>query len=164
MRVRLLKAAWIRLRCAFLNQHSEPYMESKIPLPTDNIYKFYALFSLFLFIFSVGALLYNSQATNQIIFKTVVEVSALKEQDKPSDSVRTRIEALERQMEIAVSDRDLFRWVLAGLSGFSFWGGVYGFFCWHRRIQPIADQMSVAQLELAKLQAAKLRAELGDAE
>ena len=29
-------------------------MESKIPLPTDNIYKFYALFGLLLFIFAFG--------------------------------------------------------------------------------------------------------------
>lgn len=32
-------------------------MENKIPLPTDNIYKFYALFGLLLLVFTIGAAL-----------------------------------------------------------------------------------------------------------
>jgi len=42
-------------------------MESKIPLPTDNIYKFYALFGLLLFITSGLTVVWNSNTTNETI-------------------------------------------------------------------------------------------------
>jgi len=55
------------------------YMESKIPLPTDNIYKFYALFSLLLLIFSLGAFLYVQQSANEQVIAILPELEVLKE-------------------------------------------------------------------------------------
>lgn len=136
------------------------YMESKIPVPTDNIFKFYALFSLLLFIFSCGALIYSTQMTNQIIFSTVVELETLKEQPNPSNTVLAKIAGLERQKEIALKNRTFYEWVLGGLSGLSVWLGFYGFRRWHKDIQPVIDEMQRVQLEIARLQLEKLRVDM----
>lgn len=135
------------------------YMESKIPVPTDNIFKFYALFSLLIFIFSCGAVLYTTQMTNQIIFSTVVELEVLKEQPNPSGSVVAKMAALEHQKTIAIKNRDFYKWALGALSGLSFWLGFYGFRRWHIEIQPVIDEMQRVQLEIARLQLEKLKAE-----
>ncbi len=48
-------------------------MESKIPIPTDNIYKFYALFGLVILISCIAAFLYVYSSTNELIFKKAIE-------------------------------------------------------------------------------------------
>ena len=42
-------------------------MEDKIPIPTDNIYKFYALFGLVLFIFCAGSFIFVQEKTNDLL-------------------------------------------------------------------------------------------------
>lgn len=59
------------------------YMESKIPLPTDSIYKFLAMFSLLLVIFSVGAVIYASNSTNAVGFEHWVELEVLQAVEEP---------------------------------------------------------------------------------
>lgn len=53
-------------------------MESRVPLPTDNIFKFYALFGLLLTIFSAGSVLYVNKSTNDLAFEIAVEYETLK--------------------------------------------------------------------------------------
>lgn len=59
-------------------------MENKIPLPTDSIYKFYALFGLLLFIFSIGSTIYVSRSTNELVFTSAIEFETLKVIEKPT--------------------------------------------------------------------------------
>lgn len=134
-------------------------MESKIPLPTDNIYKFYALFALLLFIFSVGMMVFNGQSTNRLIFDSVIEKQKLLSEAPESPVSKAKIAVLDRQLEIATSDRDFARWFFAILAGGAFWLGFYGFKRWHNEIQPRLDETGRIQLEIAKLQLAKLQAE-----
>lgn len=160
MLIKLLKAAWIRLRCALLNQPSEPYMESKIPLPTDNIYKFYALFALLLFVFSVGMLVFVGQSTNRLIFDSVIEKQQLLTESPENPISKKKIEVLDRELEIAITNRTVSFWFFCILSGFSLSLGAYGFRRWHQDIQPRIDEASRVQLEISKLQLAKLQAEM----
>ena len=53
-------------------------MESNISVPTDNVYKFYAISSLLVLIFSMGAVLYLNKTTNDLAFNSVVELESLK--------------------------------------------------------------------------------------
>lgn len=59
-------------------------MESKIPLPTDNIYTFVALFSLVLLISSFGAIIFASNSSNAVVFEHWVELETLQAQEKPT--------------------------------------------------------------------------------
>lgn len=62
-------------------------MENRVPLPADNVYKFYVLCGLFLTIFSIGAIIYVSQSTNGLVFDVVIEYETLK-----TDPVRSVVD------------------------------------------------------------------------
>lgn|SRR5690554_5526708 len=129
-------------------------MENRVPLPTDNVYKFYALFGLLLTIFSIGAMLYVNQSTNDLIFDVAVEYETLKVDPVRSVADEARFKLLERKLEIAVLNKKTFLLCLAAL----FAGGglmvFYGFKKWHTEVQPVQD-------EIAKLSLLKLRREIG---
>lgn len=125
-------------------------MESRIPIPTDNIFKFYALFGLLLFVFGVGASLYNTRSTNDFVANAAVEYAQLSALPTPTAGEQKRKEILLRLLGIASEDKKLFRWASALIAAFCFWIAVYGFWIWHRRIQPIQD--AISRLQLRKLE------------
>lgn len=128
-------------------------LESQIPLPTDNIYKFYALFGLALFIFSLGAGIYETHATNELVFQTVVEQEALKQIQNPSPVDEARKLILQKRYDIGVTDSKVIRVLLIALAVGSFYLMIYGFWKWHKKVQPV-------QNEIAELQRDKLRLEV----
>lgn len=129
-------------------------MYSKIPLPTDNVYKFYALFGLALLMFGLASILYVNKATNDFMATAYVDLEELKSQAilKPRDEARKRI--LERQVEVAKNDKEFFLSGAAGVAAIGTLAMVLGFTRWQLRIQPVQD-------EIADLQLAKLRHEAG---
>lgn len=129
-------------------------MESRIPIPTDNIFKFYALFGLLTLVFSFGSSIYLTKSTNELLFTAVVELETLKAlpHTSPVDEVRKQV--LQRKIEIASDDKKTLQAGCGLLAGFAVVGLVYGFRKWHSEIQPVQD-------ELARLQLRKLRAEVG---
>lgn len=136
-------------------------MDSRIPVPTDNIYKFYALFGLLLFIFSLGSFFYVQQTYNQQAFELVPQLEELKEIESPSSAERARISVIERKFEINSSDKTFLLFCIGGLSGIALVLMGMGFVPWHTRIQPTLDRTNKAQAEITELQAIKLRRELG---
>jgi hypothetical protein len=135
-------------------------MESKIPLPTDNIYKFVALFSLVLLISSFGAIIVATNSANAVVFEHWVELETLQAQEKLSVEQTSRLKALERKIEVTISDKKTFIQLSGAGAAFGLFGIIFGFGYWHKKIQPLADQMAVTQLELARLQLLSLRADL----
>ncbi|TWC30198.1 hypothetical protein FBY03_12521 [Pseudomonas sp. SJZ079] len=135
-------------------------MESKLPVPTDNIFKFYALFSLLLFIFSVGSLLYVQQSINDLVFENLEEVEALRQQEGLTPPQELRKALLERKLEVATSNRGFFNKALGVLIGLAICGMFYGFRKWHTDVQPVVDETSRIQLQIAKLQLEKLQADV----
>lgn len=132
-------------------------MESRIPLPTDNIFKFYALFGLLLFVFGLGASIYNTKSTNEFMTNAVVELETLKAISAPGAGQTARKQVLERLIEVAKADKEFFRWAIAGVVAVGFWMMIGGFRVWHVKIQPVQD-------EIARLQLSKLKAELAQLE
>jgi|ERR1017187_3480571 hypothetical protein len=124
-------------------------MESQIPLPTDNIYKFYALFGLLLFVFSVGAGIYETHSANEIVFQVVPEIEALKQMTNASPAEVAKKIVLERRYEIAVSDRKTMEWALTALMAIGAILIGFGFWMWQTKVQPIESEM--AELQLKKL-------------
>lgn len=128
-------------------------MENKIPIPTDNIFKFYALFGLLLFIFSVGSIVYVNRATNELVFQAAIELEVIRQIPNPSLVDVTKTHVLEKRLEIAASDKKTFivgSGIIAGISVILMF---YGFGKWHKDVQPIQD-------EIVKLQLEKLRHEV----
>lgn len=134
-------------------------MIDKIPVATDNIYKFYALFSLLAVVFSLWAILYVGKSANEVILDNVVEVETLKQEKSPTVAQQVRRAALEKKMEVAASDRRTFLFIISALLCGASWGMFYGFKKWHTEIQPVIDETARVQLEIAKAQLKKLQDE-----
>lgn len=132
-------------------------MENKIPLPTDNIYKFYALFGLLLFIFSAGSLIYVEQTANEFIFQEHAAYVAIQQIANPSAEDLAKKKDLETRLNLMLSDRKFFNVALEFFCAASIFLGSYGFRKWHKEIQPVQD-------EIAQLQLRKLRIEVGQLE
>ncbi|VWX60064.1 conserved hypothetical protein [Burkholderiales bacterium 8X] len=133
----------------------------KLPLPTDNIYKFYALFGLLLFIFAAGATVALQRGTNDSVYKLYVELESIRAtsanptaatEKKGEPSIREAL--LERLIEVAKEDKKTLSTYLSVLIAFSILLALAGFYKWHTQIQPIQDEM-------LRLQLAKLRREEG---
>lgn len=128
-------------------------MENKIPIPTDNIFKFYALFGLLLFVFSAGSIIYVVHTTNELAFQAALEVTALKQIPNPTAVETAKIQILEKRLGIASADKDFYLLSIQAMFIGSLVLMFYGFFKWHNDIQPLQD-------EVAKLQLEKLRYEV----
>lgn len=108
------------------------YMESKIPLPTDNIYKFVALFSLLLVISGFGLVTYATNSSNSIVFDHWVELEMLQAIEKPTTEQRARLKSIEKKVEVAVSDKDTYKSLAFMMILIGTAGGFFGFGYWHR--------------------------------
>ena len=128
-------------------------MENKIPIPTDNIYKFYALFGLVLFVFSIGSILYVVRSTNDIGFQATLEITSVNQIEKPSQVDLVKKQFLQRRLDVALEDRRFCEAALRILASLSIPLILYGFWRWHTKIQPAQD-------ELMELQLKKLRHEV----
>ncbi len=128
-------------------------MESKIPLPTDNIYKFYALFGLLLFIFAIGANIVSIKNTNDYMYRSYLELEPLKAIEKPNSVEAVKRDMLQRMIDVAKSDKEFFSTCLNWLAAISILLMFFGFGKWQKSVQPLQD-------ELLKLQVEKLRHEV----
>lgn len=134
-------------------------MLDRVPVPTDNIYKFIGLFSLVTLIFSLWALFTLQTSTNEQVFKYLPEIEALNVLETRTTEQEAHLAVMQRRLEIAKSDKSTLTYVLLGLFAFSLWFAIYGFHAWHQDIQPLADAQNKAQLELLQLQIDKLKLE-----
>lgn len=123
-------------------------MESRIPLPTDNIYKFYALFGLALIVSSMLAIVYLQKTTNDLIFTTVLEYEELAAKEHPSVTESKRKEIIEKKLEIAVADKKYYSYALGGILGLGLVLSWVGFTKWQKEIQPKQDKL--LDLQIAK--------------
>jgi hypothetical protein len=132
-------------------------MESRIPIPTDNIYKFYALFGLALFIAAMFMQVTVVQQTNELAFSIGPELKALEIIAKPTPVEVTKRELLERRLEIAKADKaELIE--LAKI--LMYVGGslmVFGFGIWQNSVQSKQDELLDLQIAKAKLELKQAR-------
>lgn len=134
-------------------------MLDRVPVPTDNIYKFIALFSLVVLVFSSWQMISVTTASNAIVIKNYPEIVELQSLEVRTLAQEAKLAVLEREKEVVVNDRKLFVNILSWVIAFAFYGIIYGFWVWRREIQPMVDAQNKAQLELLQLQAEKLRLE-----
>ena len=83
-------------------------MLGRIPPPTDNIYKFYALFGLILFIFDFSSVMYINKSTNEFAFEAIIDHAALDAIEKRTPKQEAIKVAIERKVEIAATNKSFF--------------------------------------------------------
>lgn len=130
-------------------------MLGRIPLPTDNIYKFYALFGLVLFIFSCSSIIYINKSTNDFAFEAIIDHETLSAIEKRTPKQEATKVSLERKVELAAANKKFFLYGISAIMTLSLFLMIYGFHRWHKKIQPVQD-------EIAELTLKKLRAEVGE--
>lgn len=118
-------------------------MQNKVPLPTDNIYKFFALFGLILVIFSIAATIYNTKEANNQLIDIAIQLD-----DSNSSALSDKtVDYIERHKDIIVSDRKGFNTLLIALAIIGALLGLFGFFRWMFKIQPQQDELIAFQLK-----------------
>ncbi len=122
-------------------------MQSKVPLPTDNIFKFYALFGLILFIATAFMFVQNHQSYNDKAFDRYIELQAFASIESLTKEQEAKKYILESQKDIDASDKKLFLNIIAIFFIISVALMFYGFMNWHNKIQPLQDEISKRNLE-----------------
>ncbi|GAA0685412.1 hypothetical protein GCM10009104_08740 [Marinobacterium maritimum] len=127
-------------------------MENRIPLPTDSLYKFCALFGTLIVIFSFGALLYVNKAKNDLVFSSVVRLGELQDIQSQRDLKAAEIadkKSIERMLEIAGQDHDTHVFLIALGIVVGTIVGLFGYLRWYHKLQRYQDEMM--KLEYYKL-------------
>ncbi len=126
-------------------------MLSRIPLPTDNVYKFYALFGL-LILFTTGVMFFiRHEYYNTMAFERYIPIETLKAKKSLTEDEKRELFLLEQKSEIAKANKS-FELGLYLLGFFLFGGGftTYGFYHWHTKIQPKQDKVMDLQIQKAE--------------
>lgn len=126
-------------------------MDSRIPLPTDNVFKFYALFGLALFISGMLGFAYVSTSTNDQVHQFVRELNGLDKHSVDTPAGQALRTVLERRIEASVKNREFFVQALGLQIGVAVCLMAFGFWRWHTVIQPKQDEMT--DLHIKKLKA-----------
>lgn len=132
-------------------------MESRIPLPTDNIFKFYALLGLLLFIFGAGSMLYLGKSTNELLFASIPKLAELQELEKPTAVQESTRESLKRKIEIAIEDKRILTFGSIAVMCLGAAMMLFGFGKWHTEIQPRQDEFAKLELEKLRHEVEKLK-------
>lgn len=134
-------------------------MSPSVPIPTDNIYKFFCLFGLALIVSSIFAFVasYSSALDRKVkYFEAIIILEAKDSRSKVEDDTlaltKRLVEITDKNLSVANSAVGVVLGLGLILSGF-------GARRWYARIQPRDDML--AELQIAKLQAevAKLNAQ-----
>ncbi len=123
-------------------------MNPNIPIPTDNVYKFYAMFGLVIMLTTAIMFFIRHEEYNRRAFDRHVPMKLLEAKKDLSDQQKHELYLYEQKAGIDKSNKKLelslymFLFVLPGALL-----TIYGFFMWHNKIQPLQDRLIELQLE-----------------
>ena len=126
-------------------------MQSKIPLPTDNIYKFYALLGLLILFTTAVMFFVRHEHYNVMAFQRYIPMETLKAKEKLNENEKLELQVMEGKAQIARSNKQFE--LVVYMFCFIFFGGgftAYGFRKWHSEIQPKQDRL--LDLQILKLE------------
>lgn len=139
-------------------------MNTKIPLPTDNIYKFYAMFGLLLMFLSMWAFVTTYNTYLERAFNLTEELETLNGLKELTPKQVSRKIILEKKKEIDPLNKSFFMSVVSSSLGVSIFLMIFGFFKWHTKIQPIQDKISAAHLQKLELEVQVLNKQINRAQ
>jgi len=127
-------------------------LNSKVPLPTDNIYKFYSLFGLVLLISSFILFLQTYTSFQERSFDRFIELEILNNQEVLEPKELAKKTVLEAKAKIDESDKELYMHFIGSFIAISLLLIFYGFRKWHVKIQPQQDLIAQKQVEKLTLE------------
>ncbi|WP_417442093.1 hypothetical protein [Idiomarina sp.] len=136
-------------------------MQSTLSVPTDNIYKFYALFGLIIMVTTAVMFAVRHQHYNRLAFERHIPIKTLETKGPLTREEQLRLSLLQDKAEIASADKNLELGVyFFCFFVFGFVFTTYGFIGWHTKIQPREDKfldLQIEKLELENRQAKRQR-------
>lgn len=135
-------------------------MQPSLPIPTDNIYKFYCLFGLVLIVSAVIAFasVYSSSLERKIVY--VQAVIALESKAERTKQEEENLKLNRLLIDVTKQNEDLANTFLGVIIAVGLCLSGSGAMQWHRTTQRRDDQL--AELQIQKLQAeiAKIQSEI----
>jgi len=136
-------------------------MNNRVPIPTDNIYKFYALFGLALFVTGMFAFLSAYNSHRDMTYEIYQEQEILKKIENPTNEQTIRLEVLDSRSETGSSNKEFYMKVVAIMFVASICLMFYGFAAWHFKVQPLQDKLREKDLEKIELEIKLLNKQAG---
>lgn len=134
-------------------------MNTSLPIPTDNIYKFSCLFGLALIISSLFAFvaMYSSSLDRKIKYaEIVIPLEAKTPRTKTEDDI---LEMNRKLIEVTRSNETFWNQAIGCAMGLGTALCILGAWEWLRKIQPRDDRLAALQVEKLEAEIAKLKAE-----
>lgn len=131
-------------------------MNPNIPIPTDNVYKFYAMFGLVIMLTTAIMFFIRHEEYNRRAFERHVPMKLLETNQDLNDQQKHELYLYGQKAGIDKSNKKLelslymFLFVLPGA-----FLTTYGFFMWHTKIQPVQDKLFELQLERLRIEVKK---------
>jgi hypothetical protein len=125
-------------------------MLSTVPGATENIYKFYVLLGLSLFISSGLGLVYDRAQHKELVTRQYLELETLRLKADLSPEEKKRAEVLEWKLNLDVADRRFTVGALGGVAGIGIVLIIVGFTIWQKTIQRKQDLLVDLQIEKLK--------------
>jgi uncharacterized membrane protein YidH (DUF202 family) len=125
-------------------------MLSTTPIATDHVYKFYALFGLFLLITSIITIAYANTYYNDLIAKHSIDAKVLSFKENLTQEEQLRKALSEQLSEMAEEGRNFYNRALNIILSGSILLMGFGFWKWQRVIQPKQDILLDLQIEKLK--------------
>jgi hypothetical protein len=138
----------------------ERYMTPSIPIATDNIYKFLALFGLVMFISDLWALAYFVGKYNEIGYENYLELEVLKAKGTLSSEEKVKRFVLEEVAKIIKRDWRILGSLLIACAIIGFFLSALGYYSWFKKVQPKQDELLNLQIEKMKYEIQVLNKEL----
>ena len=124
-------------------------MQPNIPVPTDNIYKFLALFGIIMFISGLWGLAYFAEKYNELGYENYLELELInikiKKDATPEDITRRTV--LEWYAKAIRRYWTIFEYSFTACAAFGFFLSVFGYYSWFRNVQPNQDELLNLQIE-----------------
>jgi hypothetical protein len=131
-------------------------MQPNIPITTDNLYKFIALFGLVLFISSGITLVYSLFYHNKLLHEHSLELAILNAKTVLSSEETVKKEFLSHVRNLNISNRRAFFYIITIIAGIGIGMMLYGLKKWHQEIHPQQYELLNLQIEKMKLEIIEL--------
>ena len=121
-------------------------------IPTDNIYKFYALLGLALVISSMLAFVYVYDSHRAQVIEWSEEIRQLSYKKSHTEGESERIDNLQHLIDVEGSNKEFYMTVIGAVGGSGISIGIIGLVVWQFRVQPRSDRLLDLQIKSLELE------------
>jgi len=121
-------------------------MNLPMSVPTDNVYKFLAIFGLVMVIASFWGVITQTSLTNEIVLVSAPEIAALEANQSATPGEKAKLDVLKKRKEAAIEDRKEINNLCSKMAGWGTAVSLAGFFLWYWVIQRLQDRLLKLQV------------------